>query len=600
LILFIPAYHVSGGFAYPLDDTYIHAAVAQNLIESYTWGINPGEFASASSSPAWTAALTLVFSVTGLHIVTPLVLSCGFGALSIFLGARLLPPPDQSPARFHIGLAALSLLTPLPVLGGLGMEHTLHLSLVLHTAWAFERSPDRGEKVLKLLPFVMLLPLVRYESLLLVGWLGALIGRTGGWKSALFIWMAALFPVALFGFWSTQHGALPVPNSILMKSTLVDGFINNLTHNILDGAPVWSLMLAMLVIRRRPNVALFLLTAGSHLVLARVGWFYRYEAYLVGWGVLILARDFPVRSRRSILVLVPVLALGSQRAFDGLRYFPSRCVYIYDAKVVIAQVFAEMIPAGRIALHDIGAFAWYADAEIIDTAGLGTDDVAQLSHSGQFSGKTISELVNRRGGQLALSAEKWMSEDLPPDWSPVARLYWGLDGERFIDPVVVYLVGSSDRGLVSAWMGRAVQRMGGRGRAELAPNVVVDWGWQPYAGALIQAEDGCIALYTNGEVTIPPVEHGDGTLRLLATTVNGIGARVQVQSRTGLKELMIGDEVVTIPAREPGSSLTIRFLNDEQSPTEDRNLFVLPPADVRAPPPGPHPVSHDIDSRRRQ
>src|SRR6185369_13670873 len=37
-------------YTYPLDDTYIHTALARNLIESHTWGINPGEFANASTS----------------------------------------------------------------------------------------------------------------------------------------------------------------------------------------------------------------------------------------------------------------------------------------------------------------------------------------------------------------------------------------------------------------------------------------------------------------------------------------------------------------------------------------------------------------------
>ena len=42
---------------YPLDDTYIHMAIARNVAQSGTWGINAGEFAPASSSPLWTVIL---------------------------------------------------------------------------------------------------------------------------------------------------------------------------------------------------------------------------------------------------------------------------------------------------------------------------------------------------------------------------------------------------------------------------------------------------------------------------------------------------------------------------------------------------------------
>ena len=47
----------SGVFSYPVDDVYIHMELAKNLAYHATWGVNPGEFGSASSSPFYTIAL---------------------------------------------------------------------------------------------------------------------------------------------------------------------------------------------------------------------------------------------------------------------------------------------------------------------------------------------------------------------------------------------------------------------------------------------------------------------------------------------------------------------------------------------------------------
>ncbi|RYH10669.1 hypothetical protein [Tropicimonas sp. IMCC6043] len=49
-VLQFAAYFNAGVFEYPLDDVYIHLAVAEQ-IASGGYGVNPGEYASASSSP---------------------------------------------------------------------------------------------------------------------------------------------------------------------------------------------------------------------------------------------------------------------------------------------------------------------------------------------------------------------------------------------------------------------------------------------------------------------------------------------------------------------------------------------------------------------
>lgn len=66
IALVVAVRHETGAaYTYPLDDTYIHTALARNLIEHGTWGINPGEFANASTSPVWTVLVAIAGGSSG-------------------------------------------------------------------------------------------------------------------------------------------------------------------------------------------------------------------------------------------------------------------------------------------------------------------------------------------------------------------------------------------------------------------------------------------------------------------------------------------------------------------------------------------------------
>ncbi|MCB2152947.1 MAG: hypothetical protein KDE06_18660, partial [Rhodobacteraceae bacterium] len=65
------SYHRAGLFEYPLDDVYIHLAMASGIMGG-TYGINPGEPASAASSVLY-PLLLLPFPGTGFQRMLPLL-----------------------------------------------------------------------------------------------------------------------------------------------------------------------------------------------------------------------------------------------------------------------------------------------------------------------------------------------------------------------------------------------------------------------------------------------------------------------------------------------------------------------------------------------
>ena len=57
-----------GELCYPLDDTYIHLAMARQLAESGTWGLEAGVPVFASSSPLWTVLLAAAVMISSVSL----------------------------------------------------------------------------------------------------------------------------------------------------------------------------------------------------------------------------------------------------------------------------------------------------------------------------------------------------------------------------------------------------------------------------------------------------------------------------------------------------------------------------------------------------
>ncbi|HEX3725536.1 MAG TPA: hypothetical protein VHV08_04810, partial [Pirellulales bacterium] len=118
-----------GNLIYPLDDAYIHMAIARNLAAHGTWGVTPDEFSSTSSAPLWTLLLAGVFVVTGPSVVVPLALNIAFGT-GLLLTAWYFGRRQQWSGRLNFAVLMVMIFwTPLPTLALLGMEHVLQ-------AWA--------------------------------------------------------------------------------------------------------------------------------------------------------------------------------------------------------------------------------------------------------------------------------------------------------------------------------------------------------------------------------------------------------------------------------------------------------------------------------
>ena len=445
-------------FVYAQDDPYIHLSLARTLAEHGVWGIRPDQFASASSSPLWTLLLASLWAAGAHAVWWPLVINlvCGIGIL--VLADTILRDSVDARGRVII-LAALIVVTPLPTLALIGLEHSLQVLLSIAFGWVGARmlASESTNRLPAACALAALLVATRYEGLFLVGAVAALLACRSRFAAASTLVAAALVPVAAYAAYSVAHGGLLVPNSLLMKSlpgrfgTVAEGMAAVLS----DWASVFSLfsrppelaltLTLLLILSRLPALKIEALTRASllaamfviamlvHACLVKLQWFYRYEAALMAVGVLALglivlsddARRELVdpllrNAAGTILVVLLMLPLGA-RALSALAVTPGAMRNVFEQQYQMARFFRAAYPDATIAVNDIGAVAWLSSSAIVDIYGLSTQEVADLKRRRDWDPDRLAGVVARRNVKVVAMYEKVFASLIPPSWTLVGE-----------------------------------------------------------------------------------------------------------------------------------------------------------------------------------
>lgn len=353
------AWSATGTFSFPLDDTYITMALAKNLALHGVMGISPTRFVSATSCPGFLLLLAGAYRLMGPSAWCPLALSLGFGLLALFVAQRLLA--DTHWGVQFAALGAMVCLTPLHVIGLLGMEHTLHLTLVLaflHLAgktFADGESPSWG---MMLVASAMVS--VRYESLFMIAAACLLYMIYRQITGAILLGTAGAFPVVVYGIVSIAHHSNWLPHSISLKGLSGKAAIHSplavILHFVscLIRAPYLGVFLAIIVVLialpsvrgNKRTFSVLAIVLGSivlHLALADIGWVYRYEAYLVASAIVAIA--FAVQQvtiPRSDWKSTALLA-GTGFAFLTLFLAAANWISVHEARELYIPVASAVL-----------------------------------------------------------------------------------------------------------------------------------------------------------------------------------------------------------------------------------------------------------------
>ena len=431
--------HNQGHLVYALDDPYIHMAIAKNFAGDGVWGVTKYHFSNSSSSPLWTLLISLFYFLFGVNEATPFILNLIIAGTLIFLIYFLLK-------RFKVfGFYKLSLFvaliyfTPLPTLVFSGQEHILHALLTIlfaHFA-AKELSAEPGSSKGPWAGLMLLAPAlasIRYEGLFWVALVCIVFLLRKRWLFSILLGFLALLPPVLYGLISISKDWFFFPNPILLKSILLLlpgqknffsllGFLTTSGYQLLLAIPYLSLLLisALLIYVFRlwnqrsfwnEQQILLLFFIGStllHLLFANAGWFFRYEAYLVAFGLFAIsaaAFDFfsdpgpEVETQKKpllrlaiiLLTLVPIYPLA-KRGVLALEQTRAATTNIYEQQYQMGLFAREFYSGKPVAANDIGAICFLSAAKCLDLWGLGSKETAILRISGYFGREEIDALA---------------------------------------------------------------------------------------------------------------------------------------------------------------------------------------------------------------
>jgi hypothetical protein len=439
--------YLGGHLAYVLDDAAIHLSVADHLVHDGTWGVSAGRFESASSSPLWTLLVAPGTIVTPLRDWWPLVLNvlAGLGVIVVLGRNQSVLGWDRGSRRLDAVATAVLVVVVLflPGLAVVGMEHTLHTALVLATVvLVHRRAQGRTDRFPAWAPVAVmaLASMARFETAFVaLGLAVALIAgdRRAGRRPAAELLAAAAAPIAAFGVVNRVMGGGWLPNSVLAKgqatSSENDGLgpidvFNRLTQDPVIAA-LFAVAVAYLLITggraapaRLPAVT-FVVATVAHVALADVGWYERYQAYLIAIGVywlLALIGELPPDLRRRAVAAIAVLGalFGLTKAnltVEAYRAADDMYRHQYQA----ARFVDRYYDGDSIATDQLGYVSLLHDGPLTDFAGLGDYEVLE---AGDPSPELWEDLSERRGIRVAVSYDVTGLRYVPDSWVLAGQL----------------------------------------------------------------------------------------------------------------------------------------------------------------------------------
>ncbi len=427
-----------GHLVYVLDDAGIHLSIARQLVEHGTWGVTNGVYVSASSSPAWTLALSGLMVISPVsNSVWPLVLNVGAGAWILWLFAAnqtVIRPRGRAVSSWVAAIVLPLCILFLPAMAMVGMEHLLHTALVVQIlviVWKLEdrRVDTRSTALLLLLVFVA--GAVRVETVFVAA--GIVVGlgvrripRFAGeatirnWTTrgtlflATLVALAAALPFAIYGLVNRAFGAGFVPNSIAAKQAIGDrGLVRPLDEvfsELFSDAVLTALVVGVLAYvvfamfggsRRALVVSVaFLVATFLHGVYGDMRFYDRYQTYLIVAGalvILVILGEVVAVPWRNAAVTFLVLAMAATAApvkIPLLLDAPLASSNTYRQRYQLGRFFGEYYEGQTVATGELGYVTYFHDGGIVDFLGLGSPQVTEaLRHQRPLETAYVEQLV---------------------------------------------------------------------------------------------------------------------------------------------------------------------------------------------------------------
>lgn len=465
LFMEVPMLTYSNGvFIYPHDEAYIRMAIGRNLVVHGVWGLSGEQFSPASSSLLYPLLLAAVFKLFGLRLVIPFAINLA-AAIILFVVVHRWLERQGVPARGRaLILVAVNLLTPVPVLVALGMEHIMQLLFTFLFLFSFADWMDNQHRRWhwKVFMWAILLTATRYEGTFIVfaACIGMLVRRR--LLPCLVLGTVSAAPLVLFGIYSLRHGGYFLPTSIMIKALPIPFDGNNVWKflgvdafrrvfypyssygNIATGRIlVILLILYWLILQGRRGIAairwilvICLAATFLHMVFTGAALFYRYEACLVACAVLVIGAGlakwdglkWPGKGGgarwMAIFTTIFLFYPFFSRAWLAHSDTVTSCLDTYEQDYPAAGFIHRWYDKAAVVTDNIGITSYLSEGRTIDLGvGIGDLDIARSREYGFYRVEYAELIVRNEKPVLAVIAENGYHPDMLKKWVKVADWY---------------------------------------------------------------------------------------------------------------------------------------------------------------------------------
>ncbi len=473
-----------GKLVYTLDDPYIHFALAENLINGH-YGVNSTENSAPSSSVIWALILTPFVTLPGFEYLA-FVINLVAAALTMLVYSQVSATavsPGENSGRFWLALAlpiGLILGTNLVGLVYTGMEHSFQVLLTALVAAGLIRESRDGTLPGWLLAVIVLGPLFRYENLAVsVPALGYLFFR-GHFKASILAGVAVLLPLAAFSLFLNANELGWMPTSVNAKSRYVadEGAIDSLAYNVyinlhyrqaLVVVASMLLLIVSAVMPKRPPAERLLAgfaAAGGllHMMVGQIGWYGRYEIYILVFMLLILIyvwrgilRAAVDRQRLAAPLAVVVLGFAGATYLNVLLTIPVASNNIYQQQYQMHRFITEHYKA-PVAVNDLGWVSFRNEHYVLDLYGLASREALEYRQTALDS-SWMNDLAEHHDVRLAMIYEGWFG-DPPDNWQPLGKIHLGrVKITPAFPSVTIYALDEATEREVVAMLGDFIQTL---------------------------------------------------------------------------------------------------------------------------------------------
>jgi hypothetical protein len=458
-----------GQFLYASDDFYINFGEARRLVDGTTYG----EFPSTSSCAGWVLAMAGLIKLVGADVALFLVgaINVGAGVVATWTLYRIVRESLPRVLAFCVLLLFVwaAGLVPMALIG---MEHALHICFMVLFAAGLLRALD-GKGGASLPIWILAGALCRMETCFAAAAGAVVLVACRRYRLAALVLGASALPVVAQGLWQLRQGHSFFSNPILIKTALnpVGNPLaagtwmptDTLTLLVADGLLALFIGSRCLVRRevgdrRTPLlfIAFFGMCVIAHQLLARNHWLGRYQAYLIGLGVVCLGaelvalcREVPERFLRSRVALpfglagLAVLMWGTAERAEVWLNLPLVSREIQTQMFQTARLAGSADAGEPVILNDVGCTLFYTDLPVIDLMGLTCWDLAKVGTAWNLEPDQLDSIAKEKGAKMAVIYPAWFQRQIPDSWVLVGG--WSTPHNFYAASPVIHIYATEPR-----------------------------------------------------------------------------------------------------------------------------------------------------------